>query len=353
MCLIILKRDEKSVITNRQFKTMIYKNPDGLGFMWKENGRVMTEKCMGTDQQKFDMFRKHRNKQTFVMHSRVRTHGNKDEANCHPFEILNKDKGDPIDLYLMHNGTFSNAPDIDKGMSDTYHYANYILKPLAKANVDLIWTDANIQRMISRDVALNRIVLMRSDDVETAILIFNKQQGEEITGCWHSNNYGAGFTLFGHNDRWSRNNTAQSRRWCSVQQKYIDQVWDTKKREFVDAKEEDDATLILLNAKKNDTIANQDKVVVLRPECIVTEPNTANWYLFEALEDIRTQSDRSIKDLIKNEPSTIADIILELYAKNTMTYEVIMKQLKTEQGAENMVKLLRNMAISEERRYKK
>jgi predicted glutamine amidotransferase len=138
MCLIAFKESHNGVFTNRQFKYMIARNPDGFGVMYREKGRVKVIKSLGSNSEKFQIFAKIRHKDFWAMHARIRTHGAIDETNCHPYKILSKDEGDAIDLYLMHNGTIAKAPTTDSTKSDTWHYVEHVLKPLVKADIKLL-----------------------------------------------------------------------------------------------------------------------------------------------------------------------------------------------------------------------
>jgi len=210
MCLIVYKENEDAFFSNRQFKNMLKRNEDGLGIMWRENGRVKVAKSVGNNKDKFNMWKSIREQtDQYAMHARLKTHGEIDIENCHPYKVLDIDDGDPIDMYMMHNGTISNAPtDMDKDKSDTWHFVEATIKPLAKAGlIDLIWKDAAFQKWISGCIAHSKLLFMRSDDVDNPVIIFNYEKGEELRGCWLSNvmcspmhNY-----RYDNNQNWNRN----------------------------------------------------------------------------------------------------------------------------------------------------
>lgn len=349
MCLIVFKRNDRSVFTNRQFKNMIARNNDGLGIMYIEDGRVKHFKTVGSDKEKFKLFQQCRNKVTYAMHSRYKTHGLINEKNCHPYELLSIDKGDPIDLYVMHNGVLD-APDIDKDMSDTWHYMEYILKPIIKADIDLLWESPHIQRMITKAIGGSKLLFMRSDPVKFPILILNSTLGTEKDGCWLSNSHGCtetGYTYGrqgGHWDAVKKVWSYDARPLVSQEEREtaFDAMYDVKKYTEKDFTKQ--GALLLPKEKKD------DKIITLKPQALVEHPNENLMYV---LRELRSLSDLAIKDFIRDDPDLTADIIMELYPKNTMDYETIMKVIKTPVGLDNITNLIRHMAIDEDKRSSK
>ena len=195
MCLIVLKQGKEAEFTNIQFNNMISRNQDGLGIMWVEKQkdgslRVRHEKTKGGQKEQFKLFQKHRNKTWYAMHARFKTHGANDLANCHPYKILDIDDGDPIDLYMMHNGVINVPEDTDTGMSDTWNFIEGVLKPMFKADHNLL-DNKNIRIMIDRAIGASKLLFMRNEG-EDKVVIINKQAGDEIKGCWLSNLHSTG-----------------------------------------------------------------------------------------------------------------------------------------------------------------
>lgn len=356
MCLIVFKESHKSVFTNRQFKYMINRNPDGFGMMWQEDGRVKFEKCMGDDKDKFKLFKKNRFKPTYAMHARIKTHGLINEANCHPYEILNIDKGDAIDLYMMHNGMINNAPDVNKDMSDTWHYVEYVIKPMAKANIGLIWDNESIQDMIQKHIGASKLLFMRSDEVENPVLIFNHEAGTEKDGCWLSNNYStdAPYKTYNHNTYIGTKFDTKE----VVTRDLTDADIEKARKEFQESEYEDWSHLPYNhNYKEKDftkdgklylpSSSKDNKIVELKPKetILISKEDSDKQDLLFMLSMIRGMSDGAIKDYIKDEPEIAADIITGLYTKNTMSYEVVINQIKSTTGIFGIVRLLKDMSV--------
>ena len=190
MCLIVVKNKTDAVFTMEEFKASQFRNSDGTGIMYVDNGRVLVNKvfsALPADHANF--FEQHMNRPTYVLHHRFATQGEKSELNVHPFKVLSKDDGDPYDLYFAHNGNIpisKFSTDRDIKLSDTHLFAVEYLAPIIKKFPSII-EDKVFQTLIHEMIGMgNKLVFLRSDN---RIWIFNKSQGSEHNGCWLSNTY--------------------------------------------------------------------------------------------------------------------------------------------------------------------
>src|SRR5689334_16509593 len=109
-------------------------NNDGFGMGYVEGerneqgklvkpGRVKVIKSMGVSAELKELYQKQVELGLpFVFHLRNATAGDKTVENCHPYQVLSIDDGDPIDLVVFHNGTMRNMW-INKRMSDSWNFA--------------------------------------------------------------------------------------------------------------------------------------------------------------------------------------------------------------------------------------
>lgn len=364
MCLIVFKRDDASQFTNRQFKNMIHKNKDGLGIMYLENDRVVVNKSMGDEEEKFRMFKELRNKTTYIMHARFATHGLVNEDNCHPYKLLSIDDGDPMDLYVVHNGVLK-APSIDKDMSDTWHYMEYVIKPIVKADINLLWENKYIQEIIEAHMGGSKLVFMRSDDVEFQILILNQKAGSEVTGCWLSNLHGCSDPYVAPKHNYN-NGYSHYNRWSSEDDTWVNgKCWDNKAQKWVwtdDAapkppeKEAHKITKTYPEQKEyiKDGVlylpkpTEDDKIVHLRqPKSLVNLAGDP--VLLKSLRSLRGQSEAVIKDWIEQDADHAADVATELQSPRRIEYDIFMRIIKYPNGLNNMANLIRQMVQDEER----
>ncbi len=193
MCLIVVKDNAEGNFTVENFDKSYSRNSDGMGIMWLENGRVKVERALGNLKQQRKVYQRHMDKPLFVLHQRYATHGAKNLMfeNCHPYKVMDMDDGDAIDLYMAHNGVINNAKTTNENMSDTWNFVENHIKPIIKANPDLLWSDG-IQMMISDYVgAGNKLVFLTNytNEDREPLLIFNKPAGTNLGGCWLSNGY--------------------------------------------------------------------------------------------------------------------------------------------------------------------
>lgn len=183
MCLIVYKQGEDASFSNNNFKRAINNgNEDGFGIMYVEDGRVKVEKSLGKPEEQLSLYKTLKGKDTFALHLRLKTHGEVDEENIHPFCILNKDDGDPIDLFMMHNGVIR-CDSPDKAYCDSYNFAKYYLKPMLKADPYLI-DNKYWQEMVVDYIGVTNKLLFMNSEGETWII--NEDKGEYVDGSWLS-----------------------------------------------------------------------------------------------------------------------------------------------------------------------
>jgi hypothetical protein len=185
MCVIIQRPADRSISEEHLVNSMT-RNPDGWGVMFHDRGRVHVWK--DTDPDRFMDFYRQLDGLDLAIHFRKATKGKVDLDNVHPFHVLRRET-DGIDLMLMHNGTFSDFPEVD-GRSDTHFMADKILGPILAENPDLLHNDG-LQMLISSVCDWSRLLTL---DSRGRMLIFNKRSGVEIDGCWFSNNYSHNYT---------------------------------------------------------------------------------------------------------------------------------------------------------------
>lgn len=345
MCLIVWKEGEEALFTNRQFKNMISRNSDGLGIMWREGGRVKVDKVLGSPKEKFKLFQKHRNKPYFAMHARLKTHGLINLDNCHPYEILNIDKGDSVDLYLMHNGVLSDVPDTKNNMSDTWHFVEYVIKPIAKANLDLLWNSAEFQTWLSKKLAGSKLLLMRSDTVEgqAPVLIFNEHAGTTESGCWLSNTYSTKTYHTNYNYHHVGGN-AGNKAPFQKQEGTLPRLQDLRTSQTHTQNTCKNKMHIMGDISETMDTTDEDKGKIIDffrfkgsngPYSIIPDEN-----LYKVVLTLQGQPLYQIRLFVLDDPDLAADIIMAFYEKNTLDYETIIKQIKDRNTIGGIVDIL-------------
>lgn len=183
MCVIVFKK-ENFLINHEILKYMWDQNPHGAGYMFcKENKLIIVKGLMTFD--KFLTAWKHHEHLKAVIHFRIKTYGEINAENTHPFYIQ-KHK-----VAIAHNGSmtidkdFLNFCGIQQpisGYSDTWHFANKGLKGLP----DNWWNNNKILLLLQAQAKYNKFVIM---DNTNKITIINEKMGDWLleNNVWVSN----------------------------------------------------------------------------------------------------------------------------------------------------------------------
>jgi hypothetical protein len=172
-------------MTNEWLADFYKHNEDGIGVMWAADGKLHIEKLVPKSFKELKKFyRTYADKKQCAVHFRMRTHGDIDLDNCHPYQVFGEDDGYP--LWLMHNGVLHTGNAADSSKSDTWHYINDIIKPaLASRPEDFMsdWFQTLVEEHIGGS---NKFVIM---DAHGNMRTFNYDSGVEWGDVWMSNTY--------------------------------------------------------------------------------------------------------------------------------------------------------------------
>ena len=143
MCVIIIK-DKKTKLPKKEYLENCFdNNPDGAGFMYTDDGRVVIDKGYMTQKSFLKQYEKlckkynnFKNK-SLIIHMRITTDGSTSKKNCHPF-VISKNFKDchklhtSSDLGVAHNGIISayKPPKNAEDISDTINFINEYLAPI-------------------------------------------------------------------------------------------------------------------------------------------------------------------------------------------------------------------------------
>ncbi len=193
MCLIITKLDKEHPVPDNHIENSVHSNSNGAGVAYVKDGRVVIDKIVGSVEELLKFSRDYNNKlDRYVMHHRLTTHGATNVENAHPFVVLSKDDGDPIDLVMVHNGII-NTLDCGgyrnkEGASDTSKFVSLYLQPILKKFPTLyeldVFRDAWCPEFIGSG---SKLVFLDSND---KIYYVNAKAGTGLNGVWYSNTCG-------------------------------------------------------------------------------------------------------------------------------------------------------------------
>lgn len=186
MCLLVKQSKTSPILSNEWLEDFYSYNSDGIGVMWANHGDLVIKKVLPKSADDFIQFyHSEIAGKDCAFHLRMRTHGDIDLTNCHPYEVLNRAEHG-IDLWLMHNGILATGNKADETKSDTWHYIQDYLKPMLSANPDFAFTPAFAEIVGEHIGASNKFILMDNEGRQTTI---NEKSGVYWAGLWLSNTY--------------------------------------------------------------------------------------------------------------------------------------------------------------------
>lgn len=175
MCILIYKAADKEI--PKETLQQCWKiNDDGAGFMYNHEDRLRVKKGFFDFDKFYDSYSQSTAGKKAVIHFRIKTHGAIDMQNCHPFRVTDS-------LAFAHNGIISNIKTPNKDKSDTWHFNENVLKPLANITTDFFGNSA-ITELLRGYIGSSKLVFL---DKENTVYILNEHMGEWHDGCWYSN----------------------------------------------------------------------------------------------------------------------------------------------------------------------
>jgi len=186
MCLLVNQQSTSPILSDEWLSDFYSYNSDGVGVMYANHGELVIKKLLPKSADEFIQFyREFIAGKNCAFHLRMRTHGDIDLDNCHPYPILNRlEHG--IDLWLMHNGILSTGNKADESKSDTWHYIEDYLKPMLSANPDFAFHPSFSEIVGDHIGSSNKLILMDNEGRQT---IINQSAGVYWAGLWLSNTY--------------------------------------------------------------------------------------------------------------------------------------------------------------------
>jgi hypothetical protein len=186
MCLLVTQNQNSPALSDDRLADFYSYNSDGVGVMYSEKGMLVIEKALPKNADEFiSFYRSHIQGKDCAYHLRMRTHGEIDLGNCHPYEVLNRSEHG-LNVWMMHNGILSTGNAKDPKKSDTWHYIVDFLRPMLKDNPAFLF-HPSFAEIVSKHIGnSNKLVLM--DDSGKTVTI-NKSEGVYWAGLWLSNEY--------------------------------------------------------------------------------------------------------------------------------------------------------------------
>ena len=183
MCLLIFKPAGVSIPMHYLANASIA-NPDGSGVAYAHDGRLTIEKAAKWGSDEIHEILKERESCPAIVHFRWATHGSKNHANTHPFQLNDS-------WVAAHNGVIPNVNPIDDE-SDTRAFLRQNVIPLLDVGVFLY--DKEILELLGKTMGKsNKMTFLCADG---SYGIANESSGHWKDKVWYSNHsylsYGTG-----------------------------------------------------------------------------------------------------------------------------------------------------------------
>ena len=186
MCLLVTQQKTSPVLSNDWLIDFHSSNSDGVGVMFSNDGELIIQKILPKTAQDFiEFYHSNIKGKNCAFHLRMKTHGDIDLENCHPYEVLNKAEHG-LDLWLMHNGILSTGNALDVTKSDTWHYIRNYLRPMLIAYPEYAFHPSFADIIGKHIGSSNKFVLM---DNQGILITINQDAGVYWGGLWLSNTY--------------------------------------------------------------------------------------------------------------------------------------------------------------------
>lgn len=194
MCIIAIKNSGVAFPTDEVITNMWVNNPDGAGFMYTHDGKVIIGKgfmnldgylqaihniLASDDIDPVDT--------PFILHCRITTHGGTCPECTHPFPITDNMAAlrktlVASDIGVAHNGIIRSVTPRDKHTSDTQEYIASVLAPIYKANRKF-WQSKGLMQVITNTVG-SKLAFLTGDG---HICTIGKFETDKDTGLIFSN----------------------------------------------------------------------------------------------------------------------------------------------------------------------
>ena len=173
MCIAIYK-PEVLLISRETLERCYNSNPDGAGYMFHKNNKLYIRKGFFDFNSFWNSYKRDQKKEC-VIHFRIKTHGQINKDNCHPYMVNDK-------FAFVHNGIISGYNDPSK--SDTWLFNEDVIQPFVNKWGNLGLFEDPVKKLIESRIGYSKLIFM---DNEGNTKIFNEDKGNWDNGIWYSN----------------------------------------------------------------------------------------------------------------------------------------------------------------------
>jgi len=174
MCIAIAKPEGVDLFDN-VLKNCFENNSDGAGFAYVDGDKIKIRKGFFTLKDFKEAYEDHKSKQ-LLLHFRIRTHGDVNVHNCHPFFVT------PT-LAMIHNGVITGFGSASK--SDTLDFIEKIIRPAVVSYGNSIVEHPSFQELVENMIGWSKLMFLNADNKK--ITIYNEGSCNESSSVIFSN----------------------------------------------------------------------------------------------------------------------------------------------------------------------
>lgn len=258
MCIAIFK--PKNIIIEKDIlKTCSENNPDGIGFAYIKDNKIIINKYMDFDDFYSD-YSKVEITSPMLIHFRIATHGKVSVQNCHPFRLNSR-------MALVHNGIISGYGDRET-KSDTLDFIEKVIGNISYK----MWKNPSFRELVGNAIGYSKFCIL---DVSGNHYIINEQKGVWVDGVWFSNtSYKPKVTYIKTSDKddktWDMYGNETYDSWYKRTHKSDDgqqSLFDTKHGDIDNTVDEDDYAFIYQCTECGKIFKSQEYDDVKCPKC--------------------------------------------------------------------------------------
>lgn len=279
MCIIAAKPAGIALPNAKTIETMWYANPDGAGFMYAHDGKVVIEKGF-MELEEFTAALNRAAKTTdltdtgVVMHFRITTHGGTRPSNTHPFPLsgnlaaLRKLRF-VTDIGVAHNGVIHTVSPRDKETSDTMEFIASELSLLYKGCPNF-YENKSLMQLVE-ELCGSKLAFLLGDGSIHTVGSFNEHEGMLYSNySWepykpkYFSSYPYGYSLTDTGSAWKDCSSAYGWEDDCVEQRRLMAVTDVDGAYYVTAegdKVTDENYEVFLDARCNVWLLDEETMV--------------------------------------------------------------------------------------------
>lgn len=175
MCIIIAKKKGNRLPTKKELEYSFQHNPDGAGFMYTDNGKVVIDKGYMTFEKFYERYKalckdfNNFKDKSLVIHCRIGTAGSNNAQNTHPYPLTNNifkmhKLHTTTNVGIAHNGIISdyNPTKDDGDVNDTQNFIKTYLYYLS--SFDKTFYKRKHHQDTIADITSSRFAILDSSD---------------------------------------------------------------------------------------------------------------------------------------------------------------------------------------------